>query len=127
GTRLREDGDLLIYVNDLRLPLEVCLSSNAQTGAVKRIEDHPFPFYLDLGLRVTLNTDNLLITDTTMTDEYLKAYQLFGLAPQQILDLVINGVKSAFVPYHQKRDMLRAAKKKTIDLINSYAGTTIIC
>lgn len=127
GTRLREDGDLLNYVNDHRIPLEVCLSSNAQTGAVARIEDHPFPFYLDLGLRVTLNTDNLLITDTTMTDEYLKAYRLFGLAPQQILDLVINGVKSAFVPYHQKRDMLRAAKKKTIDLINSYAGTAVIC
>ncbi len=126
GTRLREDGDLLNYVNDHRIPLEVCLSSNAQTGAVGKIEEHPFRFYLDLGIRVTLNTDNRLITDTTMTDEYLRAATLFDLAPQKVLDLVINGVKSAFLPYQQKKDLLRATKKKTIDLINSYAGDTVI-
>ncbi len=126
GTRLREDGDLLNYVNDHRIPLEVCLSSNAQTGAVGKIEEHPFQFYLDLGIRVTLNTDNRLITDTVMTDEYLRAYQLFDLQPQRVLDLVVNGVKSAFLPYQQKKDLLLATKKKTIDLINSYAGTTVI-
>ncbi len=126
GTRLREDGDLLNYVNDHRIPLEVCLSSNVQTGAVKRLDEHPFRFYLDLGIRVTLNTDNRLITDTTMSDEYLRAYTTFGLGAQQILDLTINGFKSAFIPYEQKKVMVQAAKKKTIDLINSYMGTPVI-
>ncbi len=121
GTRLKEDGDLLNYVNDHRIPLEICLSSNVQTQAAKTMEAHPFKFYLDLGLRVTLNTDNRLITKTTMTDEYLKAYQHFKLSPQNLLDLVINGIKSAFIPFEFKKWFLRDAKEKTIDLINEFA------
>ncbi len=120
GTRLREDGDLLNYVNDHRIPLEICLLSNVQTGAVKDIDDHPFRFYLDLGLRVTLNTDNRLITKTTMTDEYYLAATKFKLSPQNILDLVINGIKSAFIPYEFKRDFLRKTKEKVEILIMEY-------
>ncbi len=126
GTRLREDGDLLNYVNDHRIPLEVCLSSNVQTGTVKNLEEHPFRFYLDLGIRVTLNTDNRLITNTTMTDEYLRAYTTFGLSPQQILDLVINGVKSAFIPYARKRETVQAVKRKTIEMVNRYAQKPLL-
>ncbi len=120
GTRLKEDGDLLNYVNDHRIPLEICLSSNVQTKAAHSIESHPFKFYLDLGLRVTLNTDNRLVTKTTMTDEYFLAYKQFSLTPQNILDLVINGVKSAFIPFEYKKWFLRDAKQKTIKLINGY-------
>ncbi len=121
GTRLKEDGDLLNYVNDHRIPLEICLSSNVQTQAATSMENHPFKFYLDLGLRVTLNTDNRLITKTTMTDEYYVAYKEFQLTPQNILDLVINGVKSAFIPFEYKKWFLRDVKQKTIDLINAFA------
>ena len=120
GTRLKEDGDLLNYVNDHRIPLEICLSSNVQTQAARNMETHPFKFYLDLGLRVTLNTDNRLVTHTTMTDEYYLAYKHFKLTPQNILDLVINGVKSAFIPFEYKKWFLRDTKQKTIELINSY-------
>jgi len=111
GTRLKEDGDLLNYVNDHRIPLEICLSSNVQTGAVKSFDEHPFRFYHDLGLRVTLNTDNRMITDTTMTDEYLIAYDHFDLYPRDLLDLVMAGVKSAFIPYEYKRDLIRHTKE----------------
>ena len=117
GVRLREDGDLLNYVNDHRIPLEICPSSNVQTGAVKNIEDHPIKFYLDLGLRVTLNTDNRLITNTTMTDEYYLIYKTFHLSGQSILDLIINGVKSSFMPYEFKKWYLRDTKRKAIDII----------
>ncbi len=120
GTRLKEHGDLLNYVNDHRIPLEICLSSNVQTKAARTMETHPFKFYLDLGLRVTLNTDNRLVTLTTMTDEYYLAYKHFDLTPQNILDLVINGIKSAFIPFEYKKWFLRDAKQKTIELINSY-------
>ena len=116
GVRLREDGDLLNYVNDHRIPLELCPSSNVQTGAVKNISEHPLKFYLDLSLRVTLNTDNRLITDTTMTDEYWLAYKTFNLSPQNILDLIINGVKSSFMPYEVKKSYLREVKRKAIKL-----------
>ena len=116
GVRLREDGDLLNYVNDHRIPLELCPSSNVQTGAVKNISEHPLKFYLDLSLRVTLNTDNRLITNTTMTDEYWLAYKTFDLSPQNILDLIINGVKSSFMPYEVKKSYLRDVKRKAIKL-----------
>jgi adenosine deaminase len=117
GTRLREDGDLLNYVNDHRIPLEICLSSNVQTGTVESLEEHPFRFYHDLGLRVTLNTDNRMITDTTMTEEYWLAYTRYDLLPQDILDLVMAGVKSAFIPYEYKRDLIRRTKDKVRDMI----------
>ena len=68
GMRLREDGDLLNYVNDHRIPLEICPSSNVQTRAVTDLESHPLKFYFDYGLRVTVNTDNRLITDTTVDE-----------------------------------------------------------
>jgi adenosine deaminase len=57
------------YVNDHRIPLEVCLSSNVQTRAVRTAREHPFHFYFKQGLRVTLNTDNRLMSDTTVTEE----------------------------------------------------------
>lgn len=113
GTRLREDGDLLNYVNDHRIPLELCLSSNVQTQTVGDLEEHPFRFYLELGLRVTLNTDNRLITNTTMTDEYYLAYKEFGFRPREILDVVMNGVKSAFIPYEIKKDFIKRTKETT--------------
>jgi adenosine deaminase len=121
GTRLREDGDLLNYVNDHRIPVEICLSSNTQTGAVNNLEEHPFRFYLDLGLRVTLNTDNRLITDTTMTDEYLLADQSFDFTPKELLTVVMNGVKSAFIPYEIKRDFIKRTKDKVKDMIVAHA------
>ncbi len=124
GTRLIEDGDLLSYVNDHRIPLEICLSSNAQTGAIASIEEHPFRLYLDLGVRVTLNTDNRLITKTTMTDEYMLAYKQFGLDADNILDLVVNGMKSAFIPFEMKKDILRRTRDKTIGLIDDYIKKT---
>ncbi len=120
GTRLREDGDLLNYVNDHRIPLEVCLKSNTQTGAVTDIKQHPFKFYLDLGVRVTLNTDNRLITDTTVTDEYVLAYETFRLTPHNILDLVMNGFKSTFMPFEQRKWMLKKVRATVVDLLNTY-------
>ena len=67
GTRLVESGDLLNYVNDHRIPLEVCPSSNLQTRAASSWETHPVDFFVDYGLRVTINTDNRLMSDTTVT------------------------------------------------------------
>lgn len=107
GTRLREDGDLLNYVNDHRIPLEVCLKSNVQTGAVESVEDHPLKFYMDFGLRITLNTDNRLVTDTTITDEYKLACQVFHLQPHEVRRIVVDGFKSAFMPFRKKRDVMK--------------------
>ncbi len=125
GTRLYEDTDLMNYVNDHRIALEICLSSNVHVGTVKSLQDHPFKKYLDQNLRVTLNTDNRLMSNTTLTDEYLLATNTFNLTFSDIRTLIINGFKSAFCSHNKRRDMINSV---TIDLesehnIDNYLDT----
>ncbi len=112
GTRLREDGDLLNYMNDHRIPLEVCITSNVQTKAVPDLKNHPVKFYFNYGLRVTLNTDNRLISGTTLTDEYWLAVKEFGFTAPEIKHLILNGFKSAFLPHKKKVAMIKSVMKE---------------
>ncbi len=107
GCRLREDGDLLHYVVDHRIPLEVCPSSNVQTGAIKSIAQHPIRLYFNLGARVTINTDNRLITDTSVSKELWLLHTQAGFRLSEIKLMIMNGFKSAFLPFHEKRRFLR--------------------
>ena len=109
GTRLHEDPDLLAYVNDRRIPLEVCLSSNVQTGVVASVGDHPLRYYMDLGLRVTINTDNILFTDTSIDRELMLAVRTFDMNLLETENLVLNGFKSAFLPQKQKETLIGEA------------------
>ncbi len=112
GTRLREDGDLLNYVNDHRIPLEMCITSNIQTKAVEYVEDHPAKFYYDLGLRITLNTDNRLISNVNLTDEYMLAIKKLGFSANDIKYLILNGFKSAFLPFQDKIAIIKNITKE---------------
>ncbi len=107
GCRLREDGDLLHYVNDHRIPLECCPSSNVQTGAVATLANHPLKFYLNLGLRVTVNTDNRLVTDTTVSKELWICHTEMGMSLADIKSMIVAGFKSSFLPFHIKQSYLR--------------------
>lgn len=107
GVRLRENGDLLHYVNDHRIPLECCPSSNVQTGAVKELAAHPLKFYFDLGLRVTVNTDNRLITDTSVSKELWLVHTALGVPFRDIKSIILAGFKSSFQPFHEKQAALR--------------------
>jgi len=107
GCRLREDGDLLHYVNDHRIALEICPSSNVQTGAVARLSEHPLKLYHDLGVRVTINTDNRLITDTTVSTELWHCHDKLEMGARDIAKMVLNGFKAAFLPFHIKQQYLR--------------------
>jgi adenosine deaminase len=106
GCRLREDGDLLHYVVDHRIALECCPSSNVQTGAVPTLEAHPVRLYYNLGARVTVNTDNRLMTDTTVSQELHLCHTKMGFSLADIKQVIMNGFKSAFMPFHQKRQFL---------------------
>ena len=94
-------------MNDHRIPLEVCLSSNVQTRAVRGARHHPFHFYFRQGLRVTLNTDSRLISATTVTNEIALAARVFRLSPYEVKKVIINGFKSAFITYAEKARLLR--------------------
>jgi adenosine deaminase len=107
GTRLRENGDLLNYLCDHRIPLEVCISSNIQTGAADSFETHPLPFYYTYGLRCTINTDNRLVTNTTVSRELLLCHQHYGFTLEDLKDVIVAGFKSAFLPHREKSDLLK--------------------
>ena len=119
GTRLSEDGDLLKYVTDRRIPLEICLLSNVQTSVVDDLARHPLRLYFDLGVRVSLNTDNRLITDTTVTDELWRAHVDLGFTLEELKILLVQGFKSAFLPYREKRELLQRVNDTLAELTGS--------
>jgi len=125
GTRLVEDGDLLNYVNDHRIPLEICIKSNLHTKAVPNIESHPIDFYIDYGLRVTINTDNRTISDTTVTDEYMLAIDKLGLSYETVKNVILNGFKSAFIPYKERARLINQTLKEIEDIEEAELKTIV--
>jgi adenosine deaminase len=117
GTRLIDDiavrdgkaaklGDLAQYVLDKRIPLEICLLSNVHTGATPSLEEHPFKILYQEKFRVTLNTDNRLMSHTSMTREFEAAAQAFGLTLDDFEKITINAMKSAFLPYGERCEFI---------------------
>ena len=95
-------GRLAAYVRDLRIPLEMCPSSNVQTGAVTSIERHPLRLLRQLQFRVTVNTDNRLMSQVTLSSEFELAVRDFGYGWSDIEWLTINAMKSAFAPFDER-------------------------
>jgi adenosine deaminase len=121
GVRLRENGDLLNYLSDHRIPLEMCPSSNVQTRSVADFASHPLKFYFDFGLRVTINTDNRLITDTTVTKELKIAHERMGFTLEDLCTLVVQGFKSAFLPFREKQDLLKQVNAEVAEVLATFA------
>jgi adenosine deaminase len=94
------------YVLDKRIPLEICLSSNIHTGAAKSFAEHPFGIFYKNKFRVTLNTDNRLMSNTSMTQEYKIAHEFFGLSIDDLERISINSMKSAFITYSERVDVI---------------------
>ena len=111
GVRLRENGELLNYLNDHRIPLEMCPSSNVQTGSVTSFAAHPLKFFFDFGLRVSVNTDNRLMSGTTLTDEYLHAASGLGFTFDELAEIALNGFASAFLPWEERQRLLANARR----------------
>lgn len=95
-------GDLAQYVLDKRIPLEICLLSNLHTGAIDKLENHPFGIFFKEKFRVTINTDDRLMSDTNMTKEFLTAANSFNITLDEIEKITINAMKSAFLPYKER-------------------------
>lgn len=95
-------GYLAQYVLDKRIPLEICLLSNVHTGAVKDLQSHPFGLFYKLKFRVFINTDDRLMSDTSMTKEFQFAVEYFDIGLDDMEKLTINAMKSAFIPYKDR-------------------------
>jgi adenosine deaminase len=110
GTRLYEDPDLMTYVNDFRIPLEICLTSNVQTRAVATFESHPVREYFDRGLVVSLHTDNRLMSGTTVTEEYVRGWKHLGFTLDELSTMIRFGFESAFLHYDEREELLRSVE-----------------
>jgi adenosine deaminase len=112
GTRLYESQELEQYITDRRIPLEICLTSNVQTKAVPSYESHPVRRYFDLGIVVSLNTDNRLMSSTTLTEEYWLAHKRLGFTRKEIDQMLIYGFESAFLPWREKQALVAQVRKQ---------------
>ena len=95
-------GRLASYVRDQRVPLEMCPSSNVQTGAAPSIEEHPIGLLRQLSFRVTVNTDNRLMSGVSLSSEFHRLADAFGYGWSDFEWLTINAMKSAFAPFDQR-------------------------
>src|SRR5690606_38708101 len=104
--RLYEDPDLLRWVIDFRVPIEVCLTSNVQTRAADSYEAHPLRQYFDAGAMLAISTDNRLMSGTTVTDEYVHAHESLGFTWEELRAIARSGFESAFLPWKEKQELL---------------------
>ncbi|MBO0811748.1 MAG: adenosine deaminase [Microlunatus sp.] len=115
-------GELAGYIRNLRVPLEMCPSSNVQTGAASSIAAHPIKVLAELGFRVTVNTDNRLMSNTTLTDEFVKLADAFGYRLADIRWLTLNAMKSAFYPHPDRLRLIETVIKPGFEKLITEAG-----
>ena len=113
---VREDGSvglgrLASFVRDRRVPLELCPTSNVHTGGVASIEEHPIDLLRRLRFRVTLNTDNRLMSGVTLAGEFATLDAAFGLGLGEMEWLTINALKSAFAPFDERLRLINEVVK----------------
>jgi adenosine deaminase len=134
GVRLAEDietdadgtvrlGRLASYVRDRRIPLEMCPTSNVQTGAAQSIEKHPLRLLRQLQFRVTVNTDNRLMSDVTLSSEFALLVKEFGYGWRDLEWLTINAMKSAFAPFDERITLINTLIKPGFARLRDAAGT----
>jgi adenosine deaminase len=104
-------GPLASYVRDRRIPLELCPTSNLQTGAANSYGEHPIGILNDLRFRVTLNTDNRLMSNTSMSHEMTQCVENFDWNFADLQRVTINALKSAFIPFDQRLEIIEGIVK----------------
>jgi len=98
GMRTIENSQVVRLVREHGVTLEICPTSNLQTGAVRRFGQHPLVDLLALGLRVTINTDDPSVSDTTLTDEYVAVMLAMGMTLEQIKRTIVTAAEGSFQP-----------------------------
>ena len=109
-------GRLASYVRDRRIPLEMCPTSNIQTGVADSIAHHPIGLLRDLSFRVTVNTDNRLMSGVTLSSELHALVEAFGYGWADIQWLTINAMKSAFLHFDERLEIINTVIKPAFEV-----------
>ncbi|WP_424529173.1 adenosine deaminase [Sphaerisporangium viridialbum] len=104
-------GRLAAYVRDKRIPLEMCPTSNLQTGAASSLAEHPIGLLRRLYFRVTVNTDNRLMSDTSVSQEFANLVETFGYEWDDLQWFTVNAMKSAFIPFDERLALINGVIK----------------
>ena len=112
GVRSIENSDVIHLVRGHGVTLEVCPTSNLQTAVVRRFWQHPLADLLALNLRVTLNTDDPSISDTTLTDEYMTAMLAMGVTMEQIKHMILTGIAGSFQTPDERKQLAQWFQKE---------------
>ncbi len=125
-SKIMKMGTLSHFIRNRRIPLEICLSSNIQTGAAETIESHPFNIFYQNGFRVFLCTDNRLMSNTSLTREIAVASSAFSLDLRDIEKLTVNAMKSAFLNHDERLDIIYEVIKPEFEEIKKQQFDTTI-
>ena len=112
-------GRLATYIRDRRIPLELCPTSNVNTGVVPSIADHPIGMLRRLRFRVTVNTDNRLMSNTSMTKEMQKLAEAFEWGLDDFEWLTVNAMKSSFAPFPERLKLINGVIKPRYSILRS--------
>lgn len=105
GVHAYMDEEVLNFININQVPLEMCISSNVQTGAVQNYKSHPMKKYLDMGIKVTVNSDNSTISNTTLTEEYEKLFKFQEFDYNDLVKVINNGIDASFTVNEEKEEL----------------------
>jgi aminodeoxyfutalosine deaminase len=111
GLRAIEDADLMRYLAEEQVPVEVCITSNLLTGCCSEVKQHPIRRFFDAGVLVTLNTDDPDMFHTTLPQEYEIAQRVFGFTESELRELAKNSFRASFLPETKKREMLEGPRQ----------------
>ena len=121
GTHIEKMGSLAHFIQDKRIPIEMCLSSNVGTGAASDFESHPFNIFFKNNYRVFLSTDNRLMSNTTLTKEMSIASLTYSLDLKDLEKITVNAMKSAFIHHDERIKIIYSIiKKKYAQLRTEY-------
>jgi adenosine deaminase len=118
-------GRLASFVRDRRVPLEVCPTSNVQTGAAASMEEHPIELLRRLRYRVTVNTDNRLMSGVTMTSEFSALAEAFGIGLDDMEWLTTNAMKSAFAPFDERLEIINEVIKPSYARLRAHEARVL--
>ena len=117
GVRSIDDADLMAVLAKKKTPLEMCFTSNLQTKAVARVADHPLCRFLEKGLCVTVNTDNMTVSATDLRQEFKVLEKHFGLSPDMLQQLACNSAEAAFLSNEEKVQLKNKIQEKFLNWI----------
>jgi len=126
GTRLAEDPSLLAYVRDRGIALEVCPTSNVQTRVTATFAEHPIGAQHEAGVRVTINTDNRLMSGVTLTEEYARCAVHLGMDLDVLSALSLQAFDVAFLPLPERQRLRAQAERDMAQLHVEFAGEPLL-